>query len=174
MRNENKKLKSLRYFTWLPAMFVAAAIFYFSAQPADTSMEMSDGVTTLLLTFAERMGLLELSPELVTELCEKLATPVRKCAHITEYLILHGTVLFGLYHWSDRMRGMRWIRWAFGMTVFYAATDEIHQLFVPGRAGMVTDVLIDSIGMAVVTWFLWKQIRKRERLSPAHGSGFQP
>ena len=28
---------------------------------------------------------------------------------------------------------------------FYACTDEFHQLFVPGRAGLLSDVLIDSL-----------------------------
>ena len=45
------------------------------------------------------------------------------------------------------------------MTVCYAATDEFHQLFVPGRAGMVTDVLIDSIGVTVMTWFIWRRLQ---------------
>ena len=30
--------------------------------------------------------------------------------------------------------------------MIYAISDEIHQLFVPGRAGQVRDVLIDSAG----------------------------
>ncbi|MBQ2251230.1 MAG: VanZ family protein, partial [Lachnospiraceae bacterium] len=50
-----------------------------------------------------------------------------------------------------------WLRLAFVMTALYAATDEIHQLFVPGRAGRVTDVLIDCIGVAVITYLLWKE-----------------
>lgn len=31
--------------------------------------------------------------------------------------------------------------------VLYAITDEIHQLYVPGRSGKWQDVLIDSIGI---------------------------
>ena len=30
--------------------------------------------------------------------------------------------------------------------IFYAATDEFHQLFVPGRYGMVRDVVLDFLG----------------------------
>ena len=37
------------------------------------------------------------------------------------------------------------------MTVFYACSDEFHQLFIPGRAGLVSDVLVDSIGAMLVT-----------------------
>lgn len=35
---------------------------------------------------------------------------------------------------------------AFIISALYAASDEFHQLFVPGRAGRVSDVLIDSLG----------------------------
>jgi VanZ family protein len=30
--------------------------------------------------------------------------------------------------------------------MFYAITDEIHQIFVPGRDGIVFDVIIDTFG----------------------------
>ena len=31
--------------------------------------------------------------------------------------------------------------------VLYAISDEIHQTFIPGRSGQVTDVMIDSAGI---------------------------
>ena len=73
-----------------------------------------------------------------------LATPVRKAAHITEFAVLHLTVLFALFQWE--LPWKKWLKAALAVTVAYACTDELHQLFVPGRAGMVTDVLIDSMG----------------------------
>lgn len=155
--HKNQKWNVIKYLAWLPAIIVAAAIFYFSAQPANVSTEMSDGVTKLLLQGAETLGLLELSPELVYDCCEWLSTPVRKKAHVTEYVILHGTILFGLYYGTTEFRGEKWLRAAFLLTVLYACSDEFHQLFVPGRAGLLTDVLIDSIGVTVVTWILWRK-----------------
>ena len=44
----------------------------------------------------------------------------------------------------------------------YASSDEIHQLFVPGRAGQVRDVLIDTSG-AVAGILLAILIRKAVR-----------
>ena len=32
------------------------------------------------------------------------------------------------------------------VTFLYASSDEIHQLFIPGRSGQFTDVLIDTSG----------------------------
>jgi hypothetical protein len=37
----------------------------------------------------------------------------------------------------------------FVLVVLYAATDELHQRFVPGRTGRVADVLIDFLGAAL-------------------------
>lgn len=145
---------------WIPAAAVMAAIFWFSAQPADVSTEMSDGVTKVLLNAAEAAGLMEVSPERVSELCVSFSMPVRKCAHMTEYLILYLTILFALRQWG--MRGRRWFLRAFLITAAYACTDEFHQLFVPGRAGRVTDVLIDSIGAAAVTAAGYKKTKKSD------------
>ena len=40
---------------------------------------------------------------------------------------------------------------AFAIVFCYACTDEFHQLFVPGRAGRFTDVMIDCSLVLVVT-----------------------
>jgi hypothetical protein len=43
--------------------------------------------------------------------------------------------------------GQRWlVAWA--CATGYAATDELHQAFVPGRGPAVLDVLIDALGAA--------------------------
>lgn len=159
--SEKKSIRIKQYLAWLPACMLAAVIFWFSAQPAEVSTEMSDGVTKALLRAAEAAGLLKLSPEKGYRLCELLSFPIRKTAHITEYIVLHGTVLYALYRWNQR--GRTWTFRAAAITIGYACTDELHQLFVSGRAGRVTDVMIDSIGVLTVTWILWKGVRKNER-----------
>lgn len=158
-----------KYLAWIPALAIMTAIFWFSAQPADVSTEMSDGVTRVLLWAAETVGLTErLSPERVQELCGILAVPVRKTAHITEFAVLHLTVLFALSQWE--LSWKKWLRTALAVTVAYACTDELHQIFVPGRAGMVTDVLIDSTGAALITAVLWMVRGRREKRSGDAGA----
>ncbi len=59
---------------------------------------------------------------------------------------------------------------AFAFSTLYAASDEFHQLFVPGRAGLFTDVAIDScgaaLGSALAALVAWRRracrIRRRE------------
>ena len=66
-------------------------------------------------------------------------TILRKIAHTLEYAVL-GALL---------TRALRRPGLAFLVAVLYAASDEFHQTFVPGRHGSPVDVAIDSIGIAV-------------------------
>lgn len=155
------KQKWIQYSSWLPAIFMMAVIFWFSHQPADVSTEMSDQVTKTLLSMAKLAGVVRLSPGRVYELCVLLSTPVRKAAHITEYTLLYLSVLFALKR--RRSEGRTWPAQAFMITVFYACTDEFHQIFIPGRAGLVTDVLIDSIGAFIITAALWTAAARKKK-----------
>lgn len=77
----------------------------------------------------------------------KVDHPIRKLAHATEYAVF-AMLLCGV--WYDRRRKKRHMAWqAWGMAAGYAATDEFHQLFVPGRSGQIKDVLLDSCGACV-------------------------
>lgn len=71
---------------------------------------------------------------------------VRKTAHFTEYAILG--VLFYLFYRQilPQKNGLQLFILAILSSFLYACTDEIHQLFVPGRSGQFTDVLVDTLG----------------------------
>lgn len=47
---------------------------------------------------------------------------------------------------------------SFGLAALYGITDEIHQLYVPGRHGRVSDVLFDASG-ALLMILLLRRIR---------------
>ena len=48
--------------------------------------------------------------------------------------------------------------------VLYAVSDEVHQIFVPGRGAEVKDVLIDSAGasVGVLMYLVISRLRKKE------------
>lgn len=53
---------------------------------------------------------------------------------------------------------------AWALATAYAATDEVHQIFVAGRSGMFTDVLLDSAGVlagVLLGLLIWHIARKR-------------
>lgn len=68
---------------------------------------------------------------------------IRKAAHFFAYMLLGVLLLHAL-----RPSFLKGAVIAVIISVFYAVTDEIHQLFVPGRGGELRDVLIDGLGAA--------------------------
>ena len=85
------------------------------------------------------------SPEEQQAFAEKIDHPVRKTAHAMEYAVL-GLLTAGAF--IDRRTSIRagiLVPWC--IATAYAASDEIHQLFVPGRSGQVSDVILDSAGV---------------------------
>lgn len=80
---------------------------------------------------------------------------LRKIAHVLEYAVLAALLARA---WPQR----KYLFWeVFAVAVFYAVSDEFHQLFVIGRAGSARDVLIDSIGaflgLQVYNWLDWRR-----------------
>jgi len=90
---------------------------------------------------------------------------VRKTAHFTEYAILG--ILFSLFfrQFFPQKNGSRYFILAILFSFFYACTDEIHQLFIPGRSGQFTDVLIDTLGASFgcLLLVLFRHLRKAWR-----------
>ena len=81
-------------------------------------------------------------------MAEGISFIVRKCAHATEYAILAGLYWHALKgSLSISLRRITVIAWS--LTVLYAITDEIHQIFVPGRSCELRDVCIDAAGALV-------------------------
>lgn len=63
---------------------------------------------------------------------------IKKGGHLLEYAVL-------AWLWQRALNNRRaWIAW--GVAVLYAASDELHQLFVAGRNAQLLDVGLDAIG----------------------------
>lgn len=116
-------------------------IFSMSCENAEESSNTSgQTIKVVLLTVPE----FEKQPEEVKKnIIEELQFITRKSAHFIGYMIL-GILASGLILQYENINKKYPL--AFLICVIYAISDEIHQLFVPGRAGQVRDVLIDSAG----------------------------
>ncbi|MGL4654959.1 MAG: VanZ family protein [Sarcina sp.] len=139
MRLTKKKILNLVFLVaWM------CFIFYMSGKTAEASTKDSDFIINLVnslgLNFSQNFG-------------EFASVIVRKGAHLSEYAIL----CFLIYNvLSDyiKIRKSVFIYSLLGVFL-YACSDELHQTFVPGRAGRFTDILIDTtggvIGLAIIT-----------------------
>lgn len=92
---------------------------------------------------------------------ETLTFLIRKLAHMSEYAILALFTYYALIKIAFNKRIIFQI--TFLISFLYACSDEFHQLFISGRSGQFTDVLIDSTGCLIMLLFLYLwQKRKNE------------
>ena len=118
-----------------------AVIFSFSLQPATTSSQVSRGVghwivDTFVPFLSERLETMPMGR------LELLHTLLRKAGHFSEYFILGILAMLTVSQTKLRYGKLS----ALVFCVLVAAVDEIIQLFVSGRSGQVTDVMLDSVG----------------------------
>ncbi len=70
-----------------------------------------------------------------------------KTLHMIEYALLYALLLRAM--WGEG-KSKKVYLWAFLIALVYAASDEIHQTYVPGREGRARDVVIDTAGMILM------------------------
>ena len=133
--------------SWTAVVLAMAVIFVLSAQKGDESQSLSDGFITVLgLKFSSDF--------------------IRTCAHFLEYAGLSVLIYNALYRSFNSAKPVLSVI----ISSAYAVTDEIHQIFVEGRACQITDVIIDSVGaasgIAVLTAliFVYKKIKRRKQV----------
>ena len=135
-------------------VLVMSFIFFESSLPADLSARQSGFLAKLLGQFG--------TPEVTFW--------IRKAAHFTEFAVL-GLLLSFLFEritfkqiQRDSARVLLKRILAFLTGAFYGATDEIHQLFVPGRSCELRDVGIDAagvlFGVLIGSFFLFLTARR--------------
>ena len=149
-----------REIAWLPTIILMLGIFYFSHQPADISSDLSGGVCYKIVSMAASVMECEWNEEEKLLWTEKIQHPVRKLTHLTEYAMLGIAVAVGVVYGSNLKKYFLIQMIGSG----YAVSDEIHQLFVSGRAGMISDVLIDSIGVLIGWGVFYLVFRVRKYL----------
>lgn len=117
--------------SWILVLICMGIIFSLSAQIAEESQDLSDSFIRNLFEF--------LGIELKSDF-------VRTIAHMLEFMGLALLIFNAIYStWNLKLTPII----AFVGTSLYAITDEIHQIFVPGRAFQISDILVDSIGALI-------------------------
>ena len=120
-------------------------IFSFSNQNGEESSGISDKVGARIVNLVDDFASMNWSIEEKNAAIAKIAYPIRKMAHMFEYAIL---ALLAYISFSN---------YVISIIIVFAngAVDELHQLFIPGRAGRFTDVLIDTTGGLIMLALIW-------------------
>ncbi len=143
-------MRSMRQ--WVPAIVWAGAIWFFSTSNFSSAATSRFFIPILHWLF----------PQASRETLEFLHFLVRKAAHFVEFFIFSVLVLRGI-------RGERggwkitWALAAVAIAACYAALDEVHQAFVPGRTASPVDSLIDTSGAVMAQLLGWLRARRPSR-----------
>lgn len=136
-----KNRKSVLYISWVVVFIWMIVIYSFSAQPAYKSGHLSKGIAKEVVETVEKVAP---QKEINLDWADHI---VRKNAHFFNYLVL-GIFVMNALRQSGISRKKIFV-FALSICVLYASSDEIHQIFVPGRGAMVRDVFIDSAGASL-------------------------
>lgn len=93
------------------------------------------------------------------EIVEKFNLPVRKTAHFIEYFLLAVFVVYALLI----LNVPSYLIIAIIYSVLFAISDEVHQLFIDGRSGQLSDVLLDSSGALIGVYITNLLIVKKKK-----------
>lgn len=129
-------MEKRRILAGILAILWMCMIFAFSAQESEESSEVSGAFSQQIVSGVGKLFHLNLNDEELRRIAYAIEAPVRKAAHMTEYAILSVLIYIWLGKW----------KLAIVCAALYAASDELHQRFVPGRAGRLSDIMIDSAG----------------------------
>ena len=133
MLTEKTKKSILKTFCWALVAACMGAIFYFSSRTASESTLQSNAVIDFLIRIFGESFITQ------TDLI------VRKCAHFLEFMGLGLLFALALFVHTEKPQ----TKLAIIFSSAYAVTDEIHQIFVEGRACRVYDWAIDTVGAAL-------------------------
>ncbi len=188
-----KKSLVRKIITPIPMILMLVIIWSFSAQNGTESGSLSRAIAVGIYNFINRLFSRTPSEQELATVPGIMEFFIRKAAHITEYLLLTLTVWLPVDEYTKNERfvlatessayalgrlGTTYhssakSRFSFSekiivtllATVLFASLDELHQRFVGGRAGQVTDVLIDSIGIVIACALLTLlQLKPRKKL----------
>ncbi len=143
-------------------ILIMLIIFLFSAQKAPDSSKISKGITSGVFAVIE---LFHPIPHTIQKETAFLSVEgvIRKIAHFILYFIFGGALAFALSRTRFSKKTIVIIISA--LSLFFAASDEYHQLLVPGRSGQVTDVFLDFgsalVGMCIF-YLLVRKIKKQQ------------
>lgn len=82
-----------------------------------------------------------------------------KLVHFVEFMVFGWLIWRSARRWPLNLNTTWLIIAAFGIGALYAASDEYHQTFVPGRYGHILDWTADSIGLlaGITTAYLFTE-----------------
>lgn len=150
-KKTGKGILFLRVVFFLLALGCCVYIFVNSAENAAKSSARSEEITEMLSpVLIENYN--DLTPKEQTRQKSLLESRLRTSAHGMEFAALGmccAAFSLTFLRVLGRKKAALLPMFAFVFCVLYALSDEIHQIYVPGRAFQVGDLLMDGVGALI-------------------------
>ncbi|SHI81946.1 VanZ like family protein [Dethiosulfatibacter aminovorans DSM 17477] len=135
---KRKKVKKTRNTAlWTTVILWMMLIYFLSSQVALDSYELSNRINNIIFRLIEKIAL----PSDFDIIY--FSNFIRKTGHFLMYFIL-GILVLSLLR--GKLSRSKRLGAAMLICIIFALTDEFHQMFVPGRTPLVSDILIDILG----------------------------
>ena len=143
---------------WLPLLIWLGLIFLGS-----TDILSAEHTSRFLVPF-----LRWLDPQISLAALVQIQFAVRKLGHVIEYAVLATLLWRALRHGTPRERRMSILFVATWLAcAIFAASDEVHQSFVPSRTASFKDVMVDAVG-ALIGLTICVAVARRKVLKEKH------
>lgn len=154
----NKKVKMI--ISYIALILWMGLIFYFSSQTGGASGGTSDGLIKTVLKIIGGALNIDFTNQEVMHIISTCGVWVRKMAHFTEYFIL-GLLMTNALGFTIKKK-TNFIIILVLLCFIYALSDELHQIFVPGRNGNIKDALIDLSGSyaGIMTFMIGVKVKE--------------
>ena len=155
----NKKI-ILRIIYAISILLICISIFNFSNQNGNESGGKSKIIANTIVDMVERIRQNEFDNR--EEAVNRVNYIIRKLAHFSVYTLLGISLM--CFMSTFEIKNKYKVGGSIILGFLYACSDEIHQIFVPGRSGLFTDVLLDTAGVlfgTLLVFLLVKNVSKK-------------
>lgn len=157
------KINILRGILILLLLGTFIMIFNFSSEDSDKSGSTSQKITNEITKNIKTIQKLNKAEK--TKTLDRIESIIRKIAHFSLYTLV-GLLLMAIcstYNINEKLK----VIISLSIGIIYAISDEIHQMFIAGRSGEITDVIIDTLGVAlgiIIIMLILKIVNNRNLL----------
>lgn len=162
-RKVEKEMKKVitRIILWVLVASLMVFIFAMSDQPAEESSATS-GNTLKAIFKIIYPGFEDLDETQQQSIIDQNQHFIRKTAHFSLYALMGILISLAMAQHTKRFFFVSYI-----IGTLYATSDEIHQLYVPGRSGQISDVLLDSSGVmlgCIIIFIIYRSVNRKKAL----------
>ena len=144
------KINIIRGILFSLLIIIFCIIFEFSNQSSEQSSGLSKKTTEVIVSNIKTIK--ELPKSEKDKVLSRVEKVIRKIAHFSLYTVVGGIamILLNTYKIKENTKFLN----SLIIGILYAISDEIHQIFIPGRSAQITDVVIDAMGVLFGVLFI--------------------